>query len=227
MADEPTDAEFSERRRDAASQVKSGGDGDLSWFDAVYDRAEGDEARVPWADLAPKEGLPEWLDRHPGQGRSALDIGCGLGDNAEALAAAGYETTAFDLSERANGWARKRFPDTAVSYSAANLFSPPPAWNNAFGLVFECFTIQALESDMRRDAFAAIADFVAPGGKLLVIALTRDEASDFDGPPWPLMPSEISRFDQLGLNREEETAFTVDRHSGRSVPHLRVCYRKP
>ncbi|MCP4381281.1 MAG: class I SAM-dependent methyltransferase [Hyphomicrobiales bacterium] len=227
MADEPSDADFSARRRHAASRARAGSDGDLSWFDAVYGRAEGDEAQVPWADLAPKEGLPEWLDRHHGEGRTALDIGCGLGDNAEALAAAGYDTTAFDLSERAIGWARQRFPDSSVAYVEANLFSPPQAWSNTFDLVFECFTIQALAGELRRAAYGAIADFIAPGGQLLMITLTRDESTDFDGPPWPLMPSEIDRFDQLWLAREEEKAYTVDRLNGRSVRHLRVCYRKP
>ncbi|MEP2117213.1 MAG: SAM-dependent methyltransferase, partial [Bauldia litoralis] len=62
---------------------------DLGWFDELYQGADGDTGQVPWADLAPKAGLPEWLADHPGEGRTALDVGCGLGDNAEAIAAAG------------------------------------------------------------------------------------------------------------------------------------------
>lgn len=198
---------------------------DLSWFDALYADAADDPARVPWADLAPKQGLTEWLSRHPGEGRRALDVGCGLGDNAEAIAAAGYATTAFDLSDHAVAWARRRFPRSPVRYQTADLFDPPAAWRGAFDLVHECFTLQALDGDLRRDAFPAVASFVAAGGRLLVIALVRDEGTAADGPPWPLMPSEIARFEALGFTREEETRYRLERH-GRTVPHLRVCFRK-
>jgi SAM-dependent methyltransferase len=198
---------------------------DLSWFDALYADAGGDPARVPWADLAPKQGLPEWLSRHPGERRRALDVGCGLGDNAEAIAAAGYATTAFDLSDHAVAWARRRFPQSPVTYLNANLFDAPAEWGGAFDLVHECFTLQALEGAMRREAFDAVASFVAPGGRLLLIALVREEGSEFDGPPWPLMPSEIATFDSLGFTREEESGYELERR-GRLVPHTRICFRR-
>jgi SAM-dependent methyltransferase len=223
--DDPADPDFLSRRIAAASETGRYAAEVPDWFEAFYKRAGGDAAQVPWADLGPKRGLPEWLADHPGEGRTALDIGCGLGDNAEAIAAAGYATTAFDLSEEAIAWARKRFPDSPVSYAAANLFDPPPAWRGAFDLVNEIFTIQALDGDMRRDAFAAIASFLAPGGRLLMITLIRDDGTDADGPPWPLTPSEIATFEGLGLHREESYQFDLDRR-GRVVPHLRIGFVK-
>ena len=58
-----------------------------TFFKDVYRRAEGDPGMVPWADLAAKAKLHEWLLRHKGDGTlTAVDIACGLGDNAEALA---------------------------------------------------------------------------------------------------------------------------------------------
>ena len=192
-------------------------------FHAVYDAAADDAAAIPWADLAAKPELVEWLRRNPGEGRAAIDVACGLGDNAEAIAAAGYRTTGFDIVEKAIGWARARFPTGGVAYVVADLFDPPDAWLGAFDLAFECFTIQAMKDGPRDAAFPAVARFVRPGGILLLYARTRAEGSEVVGPPWPLMPSEIGRFDGLGLERVEERHFVVER-PGRTIPHAMTAF---
>ena len=231
MSATPWDDDFI-RRRDAARDrldtlfgAKGGNREDRStWFDAVYDTAEGDPAAVPWADLAPKQELTDWLADNAAAGESALDIGCGLGDNAEALAAAGYRTTAFDLSATAIQWARARFPQSPVDYRAANLFDLPPEWTGAFDLVHECYTLQALHGELRVAGFAAIARLVAPGGRLLVITRSAEEGTESSGPPWPLTPSEIARFEALGLACQETHAYEV-RRGERVIPHVRAVWR--
>jgi SAM-dependent methyltransferase len=185
----------------------------LAWFETVYATSGGDAAGVPWADLQPKPQLVDWLESHPGEGRTALDIGCGLGDNAEAIAGAGHETTAFDLSPTAIVWARWRFAGSPVRYLNADLFDPPADWHGAFDLVHECYTIQALAGEVRERAFAAIARFVRPGGCLLVITRTRPDGSEADGPPWPLTLAELSRFEALHPARPA--------HPGGGVRHPR------
>ncbi|PWB82315.1 MAG: SAM-dependent methyltransferase, partial [Methylocystaceae bacterium] len=81
------------------------------WFEAAYRLADSDPAGVPWAQLAPHPLLADWLaGRGAPIGARVVDVGCGLGDNAEAFAAAGATVTAFDLVADAVAWARRRFP---------------------------------------------------------------------------------------------------------------------
>lgn len=185
----------------------------------IYTEAKRDPAAVPWADLEPKPELVDWLSSNPGSGRRALDIGCGLGDNAEAISAAGYRTTAFDLSQTAVDWARRRFPESEVDYRQADLFDLAEEWRGAFDLVHECHTIQTLNGKAREKAFSAIAGFLAPDGTLLVLASLRSEGAQVPGPPWPLAPSELARFGNEGLVIESETRFAVT-WFGRKYPQI-------
>jgi 2-polyprenyl-3-methyl-5-hydroxy-6-metoxy-1,4-benzoquinol methylase len=169
------------------------------WFEAVYALAEDDPAAVPWADLQPRPLLQEWLSARPVAGLRALDVGCGLGDNAEALARAGARVVAFDLVERAVHWARERFPDSAVDYRVADLFNAPDEWRGAFDFVHELYTLQALPEALLPGAARALASFVAPGGTLLVISRARDDGEDLGGPPWPLARKDIEGLAVDGL----------------------------
>jgi len=220
-------------RRDAARDrideltgAKGGAADDrLAWFHTVYREAGGDPAAVPWADLTPKQAIVDWLAENPGNGERALDIGCGLGDNAEALAAAGYKTEAFDLSEDAILWAKKRFPDSSVSYRTADLFQLPDEWHGAFDLVQECYTIQALDCDLRTRAVEVMAGLVAPEGRLLLINRSQEEDGDAKGPPWPMKPSEWRRFETLGLTMVCEEFYEIER-PGRIIPHVRAVFER-
>ncbi|WP_292533308.1 bifunctional 2-polyprenyl-6-hydroxyphenol methylase/3-demethylubiquinol 3-O-methyltransferase UbiG [Methylocystis sp.] len=169
------------------------------WFEAGYTLADGDPAGVPWAYLEPRPLLEDWLQSRSLVGLRALDVACGLGDNAEALAGAGARVTAFDLVERAVHWARERFPQSKVDYQVADLFNAPDEWRGAFDLVHELYTLQALPETLLPDAARALASFVAPGGTLLVISRARNEDEALGGPPWPLTRTTIESFAVDGL----------------------------
>lgn len=220
-------------RRDAARQRldgltgADGGDAEdrQAWFRTVYREAGGDPAAVPWADLAPKKALVDWLAARPGNGRRALDVACGLGDNAEALAGAGYATTAFDLAPEAIDWAKRRFSKSAVDYIAADLFALPGAWAGAFDLVHECYTVQAMREPLRSAVLPVLAGLVAPGGTLLVISRSREEGVEAKGPPWPLMPSEWRRFEDFGVTLQEARLYEL-RRPDRVIPHVIAEFRR-
>ncbi len=192
------------------------------WFRAVYDLAEDDEAAVPWADAQAHPLLREWLRDNSLAGLRALDIGCGLGDNAVALAAAGADVSAFDLSENAIDWARRRFPQSSVDFRAADLFDPPPEWRGAFDFVHECYTLQALPNRLLPEAGAALASLLKPGGRLLVIARSRPNPAAPEGPPWPLSRADIESLAAHGLALE-----IVEELAPPGEPaHWRALYRR-
>lgn len=229
-----SDANFADRRAKARARLDAidphkrpgGVEADprrRDWFEAVYDLAGDDPAGVPWAGLAPHPLLAQWLEGRSLAGQRALDVGCGLGDNAETLAAAGARVEAFDLVPRAVEWARRRFPGSPVAYRAADLFDAPAQWRGAFDLAHELYTLQALPDSLLPAAASALASFIAPGGALLVISRARDDAQPIDGPPWPLTRAQIEALavDGLRLAKLEDIAPTDT-----SVRHWRAEFRR-
>jgi SAM-dependent methyltransferase len=173
------------------------------WFERVYAAAEQGEGIVPWDRGGPNPVLLRWAEERgvDGAGRRALVVGSGLGGDAELIARLGFDTVAFDISPTAVKLTRRRFPDSRVDYVVADLLDAPPAWRHAFDLVVESLTAQSLPDPPRRDAIAAIAELVAPGGSLIVIAAIHDEGERGDGPPWPLTRAEVEAFASGGLRR--------------------------
>ena len=171
----------------------------LGWFEALY--AEGDAAKIPWADQKVNPNFEEWLGRRelPGAGRKALEIGCGLGDNAERLAELGFGVTAFDISAAAVDWCRRRFPRSGVRYLVQDLFQAPEEWKGAFHFVLESYTLQVLPPDLRKRAVRSISGFLAPSGTLLVIARGRKPEDPRGEMPWPLVREEMKEFESCGL----------------------------
>ena len=225
--DDDFDARRAAARQNAANALKpylDAGDGQ-SWFEEIYKAAAGDPARVMWADLEPHPGLAEWIGRSGNlyEGR-ALDVGCGLGDNAEALGQLGYDVTAFDLSPTAVEWAQNRFEGSGVDYVAADLFDAPAEWEGAFDLVHETYTLQALlpGKGLRERAMRCLAGFLKPGGRLLVIGRLRAEDEVPEGPPWPLARSELAPLMDEGLQEMNYQEFVV--REDREIPHFRADY---
>jgi SAM-dependent methyltransferase len=196
-----TEPDAEEYVRELATESLADGD-PIGWFERLYAASATGTAAVPWDRGEPHRLLVGWAEDRAldGAGRRAVVVGCGFGDNAEYVAARGYATTAFDVSASAIDAARQRFPGTGVDYVTADLLALPDSWRGAFDLVVESFTVQALPVELHAEAIAAVADLVAPGGTLLVVAAKRDTLDDPAGaPPWPLLRTEMDSFAMHGL----------------------------
>jgi SAM-dependent methyltransferase len=181
--------------------AESGGD-PTAWFDRLYAAAHEGSAVVPWDIAEPHFLVAEWARSRPldGQNKRALVVGCGLGRDAEFIAAFGFATTAFDVAPTAVDDARRRHAGSPVRYVRADLLDPPPEWRHEFDLVLESLTVQSLPASHRGPAIARVPQFVAPGGTLLVVAAGRDDAvAPGNGPPWPLARAEIDTFATDGV----------------------------
>jgi SAM-dependent methyltransferase len=171
------------------------------WFERVYAAAEAGQTTVPWDRAAPHRLLTQWAgdQRLAGTGRSAVVVGCGLGEDAEFVAALGFETTAFDISPSAVRAARRRHSGSPVRYVTADLLSLPDDWRQAFDLVVESMTLQALPEPPRGSAIASVGELAGPGGTVIVIARAREPGDPDPGPPWALTRAEIDALAESGL----------------------------
>ena len=165
-------------------------------FEAIYTGAEAGAAKPPWDYGAARPQLVEWAEAQDlaGGGREALVVGCGYGADAEFLALLGFRTTAFDFAPTAIAGARRKHPDTQVTYLVADVLDLPRQWKGRFGLVVESLTVQSMPPEQHTVAALNIAGLVASQGTLLVLASTREEDSEVTGPPWPLTRSEVEVF---------------------------------
>ncbi|NNF00930.1 MAG: class I SAM-dependent methyltransferase [Pyrinomonadaceae bacterium] len=184
----------------------------VGWFEALYSEASGDHEHVPWADLEPNRFLVEWAEGVGlnGNGRSALVVGCGLGDDAKYLYDLGFIVTAFDISKKAIEWAKKIHAKTDIEFAVVDLFDPPKEWDKAFQLVLEVYTIQALPLGLREKTIDAISSFVAENGEIVVVQRHRENNEEPEGLPWALSPKDLSRFEANGLKQVSRDEYFGD-----------------
>ena len=227
------------RARELAAEFADRGDS-FGWFEAFYAEASGDNEQIPWADLEPNKFFKTWADdvELKGDGRTALVVGCGLGDDAKFLDDLGFKVTAFDISPTAIEWAKRLHADTDIQFEVADLFAPPNDWiasnppataggtdkNPGFDFVLEIYTIQPLPMEMRERVIDSIAAFVADDGELVIVTRGREDDEEPVQLPWPLSRSDLSRFETHGLKQTDFRIFDGDEST--PEPRWVVQYKK-
>lgn len=224
--DQRVDDEARQRMRALALPQIEAGD-PTGWFERLYSAAAGDPAAIPWADLQPTPGVVSWSQREhlDGAGRSALVVGCGLGDDAAYLAGCGFRVTGFDISESAVAWCRKRYAGMPIVFEVGDLFAPFRGWISGFDFVLEVNTLQALPPEVRGRAVRPLGSLVAPGGRLLVLARGRDTTDPEGELPWPLTRDELDPLVRDGLLEESFEDYLDDEEP--PVRRFRVTYLRP
>lgn len=197
------------------------------WFEILYSQANNDEKLVPWANMQPNHNLVQWLDDHhiQGQEKTALVIGCGLGDDAEELAKRGFNVTAFDISPSAIKWCQNRFINSSVNYQVSDLFNPPAEWNQSFDFILESYTLQSLPISLSSQSMPLIADFLTVDGTLLIICRGRNLEDKLEKVPYPLTQNYLTQFVDVGLSLQQFEDY-FDQQDSPPGRRFRVTFRK-
>ncbi len=202
-------------------------DDPLGWLDSIYKNAQGNYKAVFWADLEASPYLLKWLKNNPIEKNKAkaIVIGCGVGDDAEALSDFGYEVIGFDVSPSAIELCKNRYPNSNVTYLVTDLFDYPKNWIENFDLIYECNTIQVLPGKYRIKARKAISNLLAPLGYLLVSCRSREKGKQEDDIPLPLDKDEIDEFIKTDKLKEIEF-LAYDDNQTPKIPHFFAVYKK-
>jgi SAM-dependent methyltransferase len=166
-----------------------------AFFEAVYQEA------APWDIGGAQPALVALLDEHPPTG-TVLDVGCGSGDHAIALARRGLEVLGVDFVEAAIAQARAKAealpPETArlLAFQVADALRPS-LLQRPFGAVVDSGFFHLFEPEPRERFTAELAATLPPGGRYYLLAF----AVDF---PVPNMPRAVTE-------EEVRARFTAER----------------
>ena len=135
------------------------------------------ESRDHWAEIfsrpdhplnsdLPDANLVAWKRRGllpSGAGKSALDIGCGLGRNTRWLAAQGYRALGIDLSPYAVQHARERSPGSSSAYLERDVLREEIP-GGPFDVVYDSGCFHHLPPHRRLSYLASLSACLKPGG---------------------------------------------------------------
>jgi SAM-dependent methyltransferase len=170
-----------------------------------WERAYASEDPVPW-DTGDPQPVVEALADADTFADPVLDVGCGLGTHARALARSGHDVTGVDLSRTAIADARDAAADadvdaTFVVGDALELGTSDGVLEvDAVGSVLDVGTFHTFESH-RGDYADALGRVLEPGGRAFVLSfavgapddwgpelVSRDDVREaFDGPGWSVV----------------------------------------
>jgi len=185
--------------------------------DPMTDHASG-ESEEFWEDFY-REGRGAWSGNANGllveeidgaPPGTALDLGCGQGDDAIWLASRGWNVTAVDISatalERAVGRAAAAGVADAISWERHDLAVSFPA--GSFDLVTTCYLHSPVDMP-RAEILRSAAAAVAPGGTLLIVG-HAGSPSWADHDPGVHFPTTDDVLAELSLDPAEWTIERTD-----------------
>lgn len=100
-------------------------------------------------------------------GLTVLDAGCGEGYLSRILARRGAHVTGIDISPRQIETARAKDPDGSITYHAADLSQPLPAYQSHFDLVASYFVLNDVYD--YQEFLTTLGSVLKPAGRLVLL----------------------------------------------------------
>jgi len=138
--------------------------------------------------LPGREGLGEGGSSGLANARRAIDLGCGTGINAIALAQRGFDVYACDISPKAIELAKARAAAAgceSITFDVVDVLDGWPIDDGSVDFVFDRGCFHSVHGD-ERDVFARrVADALKAGGWWVSLMGNKDDDPKFDqpGPP--------------------------------------------
>jgi len=144
---------------------------------------------TPWDKGEPSPGLVDFLSEKQDLKSGTVCVpGCGMGHDALAWAAKGFEVTGVDVAPTAvkRACEHAKSKSQSCSFEIGNFLDDSP--QTPFDWVFEHTFYCAIQPERRPDYLNAMLRWIKPGGYLLAVHyLIPDE----DGPPFGATRDEV------------------------------------
>lgn len=141
----------------------SGADFSADFWEQAW---QGDLGEVSMRSLPPHPRVVEEVsDLPPG---TALDVGCGAGAEVLALAQAGWTAIGVDISAQALHHAAQRAEAAGLTEQVSWRVADATTWEpeQRYDLVLSCYAHAPMPQE---EFYERLSDWVAPGGRLLLI----------------------------------------------------------
>ena len=151
------------------------GNGDGNDFDEAYVETP------PW-DIGRPQPTVRSLFEERSFGESAIDVGCGTGENALFLATQGYSVLGIDSApraiEQARTKARNRNIENRVRFAIRNALTLDEL-SKKFDIALDCGLFHVFDDENRRKYVEALGHVVAPDGYAIVLCFSDREPGEW------------------------------------------------